>query len=91
MPIDQVPMYGGMDRSAYPELKAADDTFIEGVTREFGSKEAASHNFVRYAFELYRKDQLVRAMARFNQAWFLKPKNPEVYWGFASVMHDRGD
>jgi tetratricopeptide (TPR) repeat protein len=90
-PIDQVPMYGGMDRSAYPDLRAADETFIRGVTKEFGSREAASRNFVNYAFELYRKDDLARAMRRFNQAWLLNPNNAEVYWGFASVIHDRGD
>ncbi len=90
-PIDQVPMYGGMDRSAYPALRSADETFIQGVTREFGSREAASHNYATYAFELYRKDDLNRAMQRFNQAWLLNPNNPQVFWGFASVLHDRGD
>jgi tetratricopeptide (TPR) repeat protein len=91
IPIDQVPMYGGMDRSLEPKLKAADETFIEGVTREFGSREAAARLFTSYAFELYRKDDLRRAMQRFNQAWLLDPKNPDVYWGFASVLHDRGE
>jgi tetratricopeptide (TPR) repeat protein len=84
-------MYGGMDRRAYPDLKAADDTFIQGVTQEFGSREAASEKFVDYAFTLYRRDDIARAMQRFNQAWLLNPNNPQVYWGFASVLHDRGE
>lgn len=29
--IDQQPMYGGIDRSAYPELAAADQEFISAV------------------------------------------------------------
>lgn len=90
-PIDQVPMYGSMNRSAYPDLKAADDVFIDSVIREFGSREKASDNFANHAFDLYRKDDLARAMARFNQAWLLNPSNPQVFWGFASVLHDRGD
>jgi tetratricopeptide (TPR) repeat protein len=90
-PIDQMPMYGGMNRSDYPELRAADETFIQGVTSKFGSRERASDVFVNYAFQLYRKDDLSRAMARFNQAWLLNPSNPQVFWGFASVLHDRGD
>jgi len=28
-------------------------------------------------------------MHRFNQAWLLAPNNPEVHWGFGSVLHDR--
>jgi tetratricopeptide (TPR) repeat protein len=88
-PIDQVPMYGGMDRSAYPDLKAADETFIAGVTKEFGSREAAAKVFVSGAFRYYDEDKLDLAMRRFNQAWLLDPNNPEVYWGFGVVLHDR--
>ncbi len=28
-------------------------------------------------------------MRRFNQAWLLNSENPEVYWGFASVLTDQ--
>ncbi len=84
-------MYGGMDRSAYPDLKTADDAFIQGVTKQFGSREYASEKFAAYGFALYQRDDLARAMARFNQAWLLNPNNPQVYWGFAAVLHDRGE
>jgi tetratricopeptide (TPR) repeat protein len=90
MPIDQVPMYGGMDRSAVKELREADEQFIEGTTKAFGSREKASAAFVDRAFRLYGQDDIVGAMRRFNQAWLLNPNNPEVYWGFASVLHDQG-
>ena len=43
---DEVPMYGGMDRTAYPELKAADEKFIADVTREWGSREKAAQAWV---------------------------------------------
>jgi len=91
VPIDQLPMYGGMDRAAYPELKAADEKLIEGTTQAFGSRETASQAFVSRAFTLYMKDDLAGAMRRFNQAWLLNPSNPEVFWGFGSVLNDRGE
>lgn len=90
VPIDQLPMYGGMDRSAVKELKAADEKLIEQTTKAFGSREKASAAFVDRAFRLYGQDDIDGAMRRFNQAWLLNPDSPEVYWGFASVLHDRG-
>jgi Tfp pilus assembly protein PilF len=90
IPIDQVPMYGGMDRSAAKDLKEGDEKFIEGAAEAFGSREKASSAFVDQAFRFYGKDDLQGAMRRFNQAWLLNPNNPEVYWGFASVLHDQG-
>lgn len=90
IPIDQIPMYGGMDRNAIPVLKAADQELIEGTSKAFGSREKASAAFVDRGFRLYNENDLVKAMRRFNQAWLLNPDNPEVYWGFASVLHDWG-
>jgi tetratricopeptide (TPR) repeat protein len=88
--IDQVPMYGGMDRQSIPVLKKADDAFIESTSSAFGGRERAAQRWIDYGFRLYRQGNLEIAMRRFNQAWLLDPKNPEVYWGFASVQHDRG-
>jgi hypothetical protein len=88
--IDQVPMYGGMDRQSVPELKKADDAFIQSVSSAFGGRESAAKRWVVQAFAFYNHDDLDMAMRRFNQAWLLDPKNPEVYWGFGAVLHDRG-
>lgn len=82
-------MYGGIDRSQIPEFKEADAWFVSGLASAFGSREAAASAFVNKGFELYRQDDLQKAMRRFNQAWLLDPKNQEVYWGFASVLQDR--
>jgi len=68
IPIDQVPMYGGMDRSAVPELKSGDESFISSVVAEFGSREKASNAWVNRGFTLYQQDDLAGAMRRFNQA-----------------------
>ncbi|MET0069190.1 MAG: hypothetical protein ABW096_04070 [Candidatus Thiodiazotropha sp.] len=87
--IDEVPMYGGMDRSSMPELKDGDEKFISSVTEKFGSREKASTAWVDQGFKFYKDDQLGMAMRRFNQAWLLDPENPEVYWGFAAVLTDQ--
>lgn len=88
--IDEVPMYGGMDRSKIPELQAADAKFISDVSAQFGSREQAAVLWVNRGFKLQHQDQLGMAMRRFNQAWLLNPNNPEVYAGFGTVLHDQG-
>jgi tetratricopeptide (TPR) repeat protein len=88
--IDQLPMYGGIDRQSVPELKKADDALIEGASTTFGGRERAAKQWIEQAFAFYNKDDLDTAMRRFNQAWLLDPKNPEVYWGFGAILHDRG-
>lgn len=88
--IDEIPMYGGIDRSSNPQLKAGDEKFITGVTALFGSREKASAVWVNRGYKLYKQDQLGMAMRRFNQAWLLDPKNPEVYAGFGGVLQDQG-
>lgn len=90
VPIDQAPMYGGMDRSAIPELKAADEKLIADTTSQFGTRQKASAAFISSGFAYYQRDDLANAMRRFNQAWLLDPNNPEVYAGFGSVLHDQG-
>jgi tetratricopeptide (TPR) repeat protein len=87
---DELPMYGGLDRSANPALKSIDDKFILDVTKEFGSREKASSLFVEQGMRFYLADDYAKAMRRFNQAWLLNPNNPDVYWGFATIYHDQG-
>ena len=87
---DQLPMYGGLDRGANPELKRADEQLISGVTKEFGSREKASVLFVDEGVRFYSHDDYRRAMQRFNQAWLINPSNPGAFWGFAMVYHDKG-
>jgi hypothetical protein len=89
--IAEVPMYAGMDRNADPALKAGDEKFIAEVSGKFGGRENASRVWVAQGFQLYRRDQNGMAMRRFNQAWLLDPKNPEVFHGFSSVLYDSGN
>ena len=89
--VDQVPMYGGMDRQSIPQLKQADEQFIAETTKEFGSREKASDAFVEQGIRYYLIDNYANAMRRFNQAWLLNPNNPDVFWGFSTVFHDEGN
>lgn len=89
--IDEVPLYGGMDRTADERFRAGDEEFIRKVSEKWGSREAAARAWVDQGFNFYFRDELGMAMRRFNQAWLLDPKNPEVYHGFGSVLYDQGD
>lgn len=89
--VDQVPMYGGMDRQSVPQLKQADEQLIAGATKEFGSREKASDAFVDQGIRYYKADNYAAAMRRLNQAWLLNPNNPDVFWGFGMVSHDEGN
>lgn len=89
-PIDQLPMYGGVDRAVSTSLKAADDKLIADTTKHYGSRGKASQAFVGNGFAYLGRDDLAAAMRRFNQAWILDPNNPEAYWGFGAVLHEKG-
>jgi tetratricopeptide (TPR) repeat protein len=84
-------MYGGMDRSAYPDLKAGDEKLVKEASEQFGGLRNASMAFVDQGFSLYQQNDNENAMRRFNQAWLLNPDNSEVYWGFSVIAHDKGE
>ncbi|MBP9854455.1 MAG: hypothetical protein KBD53_06280 [Candidatus Omnitrophica bacterium] len=89
--IDEVPLYGGMDRQADKRFREGDEKFIKSVSKKWGSREAAAKAWVDQGFAFYFRDDLGMAMRRFNQAWLLDPNNPEVYHGLASVLYDKDD
>lgn len=91
VPIDQVPMYGGMNRKANSTLKEADGQLIHGATQAFGSRKAASRAWANKAFRDYAEGRSRNGIRRFNQAWLLDPSNPEVYWGFALWYRHLGE
>src|SRR5688572_14696526 len=86
-----VPMYGMPEIARSQELKAVDDAFVERVEKDLGDRGKASRLWVDQGFRFYNEDNLDMAMRRFNQAWLLNPKEPQVFWGFSSVLHDRGE
>jgi tetratricopeptide (TPR) repeat protein len=90
VPIDQVPMYGGMNREANSSLAQADQELIQKGTAAFGSRRKASESWANNGFIYFSGGDEAAAMRRFNQAWLLDPNNPESYWGFGLVMRNRG-
>jgi tetratricopeptide (TPR) repeat protein len=88
--MDQLPMYGGIDRGADPRLRAQDEKFIAKLTQEFGSRLTASRVFVEQGFDYQHADNYAMAMTRFNQAWLIDPGNPDAFWGFAMVYDAQG-
>ena len=84
-----LPKYGNVPKTA--EQKEADEKFIKTAIETDGTHRKASDHLVRLGFDyLYRQD-LKTAMARFNQAWLLDPKNEDAFWGFGAIyftFHD---
>jgi len=87
---DILPMYGGMERDERLLTAAGDAAFVAAVTKEFGSREAASQRWVEQGIRFYRVDEYEKAMMRFNQAWLLDDTNAGIYHGYAVVYQDHG-
>ena len=77
-------MYGNISKDAH--LKEIDNKFINSVVEQFGSREIASKEHVKFAWYYYQNGDLKTAMKRFNQAWLLDPNNEEVFFGFGLLM-----
>lgn len=79
-----LPMFGGIEKNA--TQLAADESFINDVIKAVGSKDKGSEAFVQKGWEaFFEKRDPATAMMRFNQAWLLNPRNPDVLWGFGVV------
>ena len=89
LPVNQRPMYGGVEKT--PAMNQADAAFIAEVLGKGYTREAGSDLSVKNGWEYFFKGDLAHAMARFNQAWLLDPENGKAYHGFAVVMAQRGD
>jgi tetratricopeptide (TPR) repeat protein len=87
--VGELPLYGGFDRQSFPELKAKDEQFIVDTEKRYGSREKGSEAFVERGVQYYFEGNSVMAMKQFNQAWLLSPNNPDVFWGFATVLHGK--
>ncbi len=83
-------MYGGMDRPAVPELRAADEQFIKDVSEAFESRQQASQKWSEYGLRKFFEGHGTLAMKRCNQAWLLDSNNAETYRCFGLVMMNRG-
>lgn len=87
--LDEIPMYGDLDRNS-PAIQAADKELFANASASLGSRKKAAQAWIEQGYRFYQQDQLGMATRRFNQAWLMDPTNPEVYTGFAAVLHDQG-
>lgn len=51
----------------------------------------ASKYYISKGWEYFYSDENDLSMKRFNQAWLLDNKNPEIYWGFGNLLGKRGE
>ncbi|GEM_PF-1244752 len=87
VPADERPMYGGEVSS---EAMTADSKRNDVLIHQTGSREAAVKKTLDEALATYQRGYFELAMHRYNQAWLLDPKNPEVFNGFALVLDAQG-
>lgn len=87
LPIDQLPMYGGLQKTA--SMARADAAFVDGVLAQGLSRQQAAQTAVARGWAFWRAGDKASAMRRFNQAWLLDPKNGGAYHGFAVLVSDR--
>lgn len=80
--IRLLPEYGHAAKTK--QQLETDSAFIKTATQK-ESPEKASEALVQLGFKYLNNGDPQTAMYRFNQAWLLNPKNPEIYWGFGSV------
>ena len=89
VPINLLPKYGLLPKP--PEMLAADQMFIENVTKDAkGDRKAAAVAFAGIGWEYYRKGDRATAMRRFNQSWLLDPQNGFAVWGMAALESNAG-
>lgn len=86
----QLPLYGGIDRTQSPEFINQDNALIAKATRTFSTREHASEGYVEHGFDHYGNNEFDKSMNRFNQAWLLNPENPYAYLGFALLLNKQG-
>ncbi|WMJ72072.1 hypothetical protein RCC89_02630 [Cytophagaceae bacterium ABcell3] len=87
--INHEPMFGGKPKPL--SQRKADEAFIQKMDSLEGGRKQAAKYFVEKGWFYYHRDILDTAMFRFNQAWLLDPDNPDIYWGFGSLMGKRSD
>ncbi len=86
-PLDEQPMYGG---GVLSDVMTADSKRNDVLIRQMGSREAAVKKTLDEALATYQRGYFELAIHRYNQAWLLDPKNPEVFNGFALVLDAQG-
>lgn len=82
-PVDKasrlVPLFGGL--SVAEAEQVVGPAFLPDIDRNFASRAEASKFFAGKGYEYLAENQPDTATYRFNLAWLLDQKNPDVYRG----------
>jgi tetratricopeptide (TPR) repeat protein len=82
-------MYGEVTKT--PKYVQIDMDFINSAIKACGSADSAVRHYTMRGWQYYFSDSLDVSMKRFNQAWLINPKSPDVYFGFAALEEFKGD
>ncbi|KAA9340795.1 tetratricopeptide repeat protein [Adhaeribacter soli] len=81
---DLKPMFGDKCvKSA--SVRRADARFIKAEIKLTGSADSAARKYVLMGWQEFFRQDPKTAMKRFNQAWLLNPKSPDVYFAFGHL------
>lgn len=87
--IDALPMYGRVQKC---KIQLDNDRkFVEVCEEQYGSKDQACQEMLRFGWKHFADGNLDDAMKRFNQAWMLDSLDADVYAGFANVLTAKGE
>ena len=88
-PAHELPMYGEQNFSNDPVMQKKINDFIASEVQTYGTRKNAAIRYINTGYAFYEQDKLGMAVEQFNGAWLLDPTNPDVYTGFARVLHDQ--
>ncbi len=78
------PRYG--DAGPSEVNKVIDEDVFVTITNNRNRQRAISDSLCKLGFERLKKNDHVKAMTRFNEAWLAMPINPEVHRGFGNFF-----
>jgi len=84
-PRGEQPMYD--NGNLPPEAQRRNETFAANMKKP--ERKLMSNRAADIGWQALSKNDIPKAMRRFNQGWLLDPDNGRVYWGFAVVLQIR--
>ncbi|MDD5428790.1 MAG: tetratricopeptide repeat protein [Candidatus Omnitrophica bacterium] len=79
--LTEQPEYGGIQFDA--KLQKANDAFVGTLIKNYGTKENAVKELIKWGWQFYNKGDYANSMRRFNEAWLMDKKNPEIFYGYS--------
>ena len=85
----ETPMWEGVKKTT--SQQAADKAFLRHMKKlTRGNMAVGARNAIKKGWQFVAKRNPDMAIKRFNQAWLMKPNNPNIHWGFAIATFMQG-